>query len=736
MTDLHFVADAALVNRLGRELVGKQETALIELVKNAYDADAIEVTVTIKPSGSLVIEDDGTGMTREELSDGFLRLASNLKVREPRSRHFGRQRAGRKGIGRFAAQRLGERLTLQTWTDSASTGLELSVDWELFKPETRLEEVPVQLTEIPPRAPGTILRIEGLRDHWAESQIRRCWRGVLGLQQPFPVAPIAARPTADPGFAVRFLSGGSSFVDEEVVADLQTEILNHLHALIEFRVNDEGNAEWRLGQNRFGPDRKWTRIHHEHLDAKDPPAYSTLKNVWMKAYYFILDPTLLPGMVYTRVRDVLRYQGGIRLYRNGFRVVPYGSLGDDWLKLDETYSQRGATLSPVRNLNFFGVVEVHDPEGIDFEENTSREGLIETAAFEDLKELASSVIITAVRSIAEDRGRKPSAGGTRSESDASALEKIREAERRAREAAAAKAVQKEVEEGHEEEKSDEQRGAPTETEVAALLKEGGDIIAAREAELADETAILRLLATLGLTAAEFSHETGMTFEAVRISTRRVFDVAREARPDDPEFQQSVDRANSMLSRLDALTSYLNAVASARAIRELAPVSASRELERFSRGMEQQAEKQEIELSLEVPALDPLYTKPMHEAEVATILLNFYSNSVKAMRRTSLERRVLVQAERNSDNEIVIRFSDTGDGIAPENREKVFDLFFTTRAAAPSSAGPNEQITGTGLGLWIVHQVVSKAGGDIELVTPSEGFSTCFEVRLPAEEEVA
>lgn len=77
--ELRFTTDAGLINRLGRELVGRQETALIELVKNCYDADAQNVTVTLERH-ALVIEDDGSGMTREELISGFLRLASTLKV--------------------------------------------------------------------------------------------------------------------------------------------------------------------------------------------------------------------------------------------------------------------------------------------------------------------------------------------------------------------------------------------------------------------------------------------------------------------------------------------------------------------------------------------------------------------------------------------------------------------------------------------------------------------------------
>src|SRR5262249_49002676 len=151
--------------------------------------------------------------------------------------------------------------------------------------------------------------------------------------------------------------------------------------------------------------------------------YANLRNVGMKAYYFILDPNLLPSLVYTRLRDVLREQGGIRLYRNGFRVVPYGGEGDDWLGLDETYGQR-SVLAPVRNVNFFGVVEVNDVVGRYFEENTSREGLIETAAFDELVGLASSVIITAVLKIASDRQRKARAGGSRPRVPDDALEKI------------------------------------------------------------------------------------------------------------------------------------------------------------------------------------------------------------------------------------------------------------------------------------------------------------------------
>ena len=111
---VRFSVDADLISRLGNELVARQETALSELVKNAYDADATEVTLrfidTDSLGGTLIIEDNGTGMDREQLIDGFMRISSNIKKEKPVSDIYNRKKAGRKGIGRFAVQRLGKHL--------------------------------------------------------------------------------------------------------------------------------------------------------------------------------------------------------------------------------------------------------------------------------------------------------------------------------------------------------------------------------------------------------------------------------------------------------------------------------------------------------------------------------------------------------------------------------------------------------------------------------------------------
>ena len=543
--NITFHADAAIINRLGRELVAKQETALVELVKNAYDADATTVVVSFdgrgEPGAVLSIRDNGIGMSRDDIVNGFLRLASDLKVLEPKSPRYKRTRAGRKGIGRFSAQRLGARLVLTTQVDGQPSAWQLIADWSQFTSGKRLDDISVTLQELPATAPGTTLRVEGLHDDWTPGQIRSCWRSVLALQQPFPVAPVMDS-TIDPGFTVEFRDGGGLFQDESVVANMQTEILDHLPVVIEMRVDNEGKASWRITKNAFGELRSWRPIHHDARDNSDPPAYPSLRNVAMKAYHVILEPSLLPSVVFTRVRDILSREGGIRLYRNGFRVTPYGERDDDWLGLDEIYSRRNY-LANIANRHFFGVVEVSDPEGVSFEEHTSREGLIETPAFRELRDLASSVLITAATEIHADRGRKTKTNAPSPRPEVTtALSEARAAMRAAREAAEIIANS-----------SPDPAPAKLLVESAAaaekIFEQQEIIITTEQRRVADAGAMLRLLSSLGMTTAEFSHETGMAFEAFRLDLERVFEAALSARQGDEKFLTLATRAREALVRL-------------------------------------------------------------------------------------------------------------------------------------------------------------------------------------------
>ena len=143
--NIRFSVDAGVIDRLGSELVARQETAVSELVKNAYDADATKVNIKFENSdeigGTLYIEDNGTGMNREQLINGFMRISSSSKIHNPFSEVYKRKRAGQKGIGRFAVQRLGEKLTITTQTENDETALVLSINWNEYANDLDLSAI-------------------------------------------------------------------------------------------------------------------------------------------------------------------------------------------------------------------------------------------------------------------------------------------------------------------------------------------------------------------------------------------------------------------------------------------------------------------------------------------------------------------------------------------------------------------------------------------------------------------
>ncbi|MBP9759617.1 ATP-binding protein, partial [Candidatus Dojkabacteria bacterium] len=179
-TEVRFSIDAGLIDRLGKELVARQETAVSELVKNAYDADAIQVKLSFIDSdnigGKLTIQDDGDGMTKEELLNGFMRISSTDKIHNPHSKRYKRRRAGQKGIGRFAVQRLGRGLTIVTQTENSEEALKLVINWDEYKGDVNLTSISNSLTTIPKiRDKGTTLFITDLREKWTEAAISRIY---------------------------------------------------------------------------------------------------------------------------------------------------------------------------------------------------------------------------------------------------------------------------------------------------------------------------------------------------------------------------------------------------------------------------------------------------------------------------------------------------------------------------------------------------------------------------------
>jgi signal transduction histidine kinase len=700
---VRFVSDASLVDRLGRELVGRAETAVSELVKNAYDADATKVKLTFveasAPGASLIVEDDGCGMSRDQLIQGFMRLSTSMKRHQPQSTRFGRIRAGRKGIGRFAAQRLGTRLVVLTQTEHEDVAWKLTVDWNRLTSDSALllNSVPIERSE-KKRACGTTLRIEGLREAWSEFQIRRTFRNTLDL---FHGDVAARRAGRDPGFEAEFWKSENG---QQVLVASERQVVSefalaHVTAIVE----STGIAKWQIASSKLGLNDSGTLFDEKTHREQVFPELTAVAS--LSAQYFIWESGLVPASERAALRELADMRGGIRLYRNGFRVAPYGEPGDDWLKLDFESRRRGV-LVPIANINWFGEVTVVDPvEHPRFEELSSREGLLREPAFDELVEFARKCLFASAIRIGHHREKKVRASTRRL-----ATPSVDTSPMGLRELAAA------VERGFDH--RGEAASDPTNV-VPQVLR----VTADEKQQFLEERSMLRVLASLGTTIGEFTHELKHLFIPLQVTVAKV----KEGSQKVSSLVEPASRLSEQVNALREYTSYFDKVASKTAQREVKPQDLSWLVHEFFGAFGRILEREQIDVDLE--ELDEgLVTRPMHEAEIFSLLANLLTNSIKAIKRSSRASRgvIRVAGSRLARDCVEILFTDNGDGIPPENVDKIFEAFFTT-------TGADDYLGGTGLGLKIVKDLLDAYDGSIELVSSRPSVMTTFRIIIPAGE---
>ncbi|RXP46203.1 ATP-binding protein [Lutibacter sp. HS1-25] len=725
--NVRFSVDAGVIDRLGTELVARQETAVSELVKNSYDADAIKVTLKFENSdsigGTLYIYDDGLGMTKEQLVNGFMRISSTDKLRNPLSERYNRKRAGQKGIGRFAVQRLGEKLTITTQTLKDDFALVLTIDWNKYQGDIDLSNITNKIITVPKRKDeGTTLKIEGLKDKWTQAAIKRIYRYVSAIIQPFPLSKSEEEieikekdeiSTIDPGFKTVFkkLDNNKSII----IADESSMIYDHALAEIEGWIDDNGLGIYSIISKQLKIE-EYGEIGSDPDNMTAP--FSKLRKIRFKAYYYIYNSGLIPKMHETSIKKLAREYGGIRLYRNGFRVLPYGERKDDWLKLDASIRQR--SILPVHgNINFFGFVELIDTKKV-FNETSSREGLIENEALIQLQNFLYRTLITGVIKVAEIRNIKIVSGQKK---EGNIYEKIEVRIKDIAHTLEALDLELEKEEGNIQVKRKRRK------KIQKLKKDIEKIAELQKEEtskMLKEKSMLRVLSSVGITIGQFIHEVRDYVSSMESDVKFLLEKLRS----DTVLTERLLILDKNITTFKSYTSYFDNVISQNVVRELRPIEIQNVVENFWKSIHNDAIKSDIEFSLPIRNGSYLYTRPMHPSEWSSILFNFYTNAKKAIKRTGKSGEIKIECGLE-DNNMFLEFSDTGDGISKENEEKIFEEFFTTTSPnALEEIDESNEITGTGLGLKIVKDIVTSYRGCIQVVSPKENFNTCIRIEIP------
>lgn len=723
--NVRFSVDASHISRLGRELVVKKETAVSELVKNAFDADSTRVTLTFIDAdiagGSLVIEDDGHGMTREQLINGFMRLSTTDKIHTPYSPIFHRLRAGRKGIGRFAAQRLGKTLTITTQTKDDDRASCVYIDWEHFGIDRELITISSQIKEIEKnKIQGTRLTIENLEDGWTVAALEKVYRYLADLLQPFPISEKLEIQDFDLGFEIKICRLIGRDLTE--VASAEKMIFDYALGEIEGIVDENGIATWKLTSKQLDINEKGT-----YTPKIKNKKFQYLRNINLKAYYYIYNTSnssFLPKHIDKLVRELAEERGGIRVYRNGFRVLPYGEPDDDWLRLDSR-SARREILPPFRNKNFLGFVELIDPKGVVFEETASREGLIENEGLDELKDFINDVLVTSVLHIAEARSKKTRPTASREIPPAERLKKVAGNLRQAVEdvKVASSNAPTSISSTSQPEILELIQTTISSLEEIAIEQEEQTI------EQLNETSMLRVLASLGLAIGEFTHEIRQMFSGLLADTNSILE-------ENPKgvTNEKAQRLKENIGSLKTYAAYFDKAVSANVRRETSPQDVSQVVRAFWKVVTPACKRYGIEFPDPTIQGYDLITIPMHASEWNSILFNLFTNAYKAIVRAGRDNgkgKIFIRAWRG-EGKVFVEFSDNGDGIQVEHQERIFDAFFTTSLTAKVAAENDEQdeLLGTGLGLKIIRDIVTAYNGEITLIGAARGYVTSFRVEIP------
>nr|DAP38711.1 MAG TPA: Histidine kinase-, DNA gyrase B-, and HSP90-like ATPase [Caudoviricetes sp.] len=430
---LHFKARTHILSLLGDQLIGSDNLAIFELVKNAYDADAEEVCVTFKnlntSKQSIVIEDNGFGMSADILEKVWLEIGTNSKRGENRkpTPKYKRIALGEKGVGRLAVHKLGKTITLESKTEDNTYSCRFTINWaEIIESSEYIEGAQVKLEILdcnlfPEYNHGTRIIIQNLKKQtWSKKNLRDLVRKINTIKNPFrSIQKFDVKVNVDSPYA-------------NWISDLKStdDMLNEAMYNFNFYLDRNANLTWTY---RFNPpkltevaSRKvvgWKQLLKlvnpdlfeigeeagDHKKSKEKQIH--LKNINLEG----IGPLFGRFYVYNLSDGILRLLGqkdnmkqfikencGVKLYRDGIRVYNYGEPNDDWLGLDLRRVQRSGNKFS-KNI-VIGAIELSLQESFNgLKEKTNREGFEDSIYFERLKDISESIFSVLEITAASDR---------------------------------------------------------------------------------------------------------------------------------------------------------------------------------------------------------------------------------------------------------------------------------------------------------------------------------------------
>lgn len=676
---------ASILRRLGEELNLGFDQGILELVKNAYDADALTCEVELlnvdQPGGTVRVRDTGDGMTDKQIINGWLVLGESSKDSGKQSR-LGRFPAGNKGLGRLAALRMGTCADLLT-RPASEPNMEylVSIDWKRYDQAASVDEV--DLDVIGNLLPGDVetgteIIISNLREPLTRMDVKRLARGILLLADPFG-------NTASGGFQPVLKAEGFDDLAKLVERRYFNDSEFHLHA----EVGADGLAS-AVVQDYNG--KILYQATHTTLRSKRDNQPYNLPPVKFDLWVFIFDSRVFATRNISKgeVRNWLSDFGGVHMYINDIRVTPYGNPGDDWLNLNLSRVQH-PEFRPSTNTSI-GRISISEP-GSRFVQKTDRTGLIENESFVELKIFAKDAL------------------------DYMSRERLREAEHRRgnMRAETTSKVQREriiVEDVFKELPLVQQ----------ALVKKSFDRYdQARESQvtaLRNDVLLYRTLGTVGIVSAVFAHETTRPADLIERNTRLIEKRAKKLLGQDynSKLRNPVELILAQTSLMEGFqTMTLGFIEKDKRRNKRVEVHAV--IKAALANFESILRERHVTVTTQLLAEGEPYLRGS-AAALEAVLANFIVNSVRAFQERQVGNHQIIIRTTAVKEFLTIRFMDNGPGIDTIDPKDIW---------TPGESGYD---SGTGLGLTIVRDTIRDLGGSVDVLAHGELHGAEFIVTIP------
>jgi signal transduction histidine kinase len=772
ITQIPFTVSARTARLIGQENFANAEGAIIELVKNSYDADASVCIIIIDPvNDSIRILDNGDGMTETIIRNQWMTIGTDDKKINFKTKS--RVKTGAKGIGRFALDKLGKSSIMVTKT-LESESLVWDVDWNQFENTGAVisdikatlqignsdfwgEIIEMQnLTGL--KEPiidywkdekGTLISIDNLKDTWDERATQSLFSNLEILLPPLEtnIFQVLLYSTLEPDSYGKVVPTSCDDYDYKITTtvseDQSVKIqvfrnelnFGDLKRIGFFEKSKLNQAQYQLAVFEKGVFEMPTTLETLIAGFKSIDKNNNLSKIgaFSFSFYFIKrgggqekdeDITKYPykSVNYSNRTNWLDKFGGIKIFRDNFRVRPYGetkSSSFDWLDLGKRALSNPTVTRPgyrVRPQQVYGIVNISRIDNINFEDKSSREGLQENDTFSLFKEILKSIIeifendrnqiMMTLKKIYDDANKKRKAQ--------------EEAERIIKNKTNANAAPQ----------TPTEASAEKETLITAIQAYKEDI-----EELQDEQKILRVLASAGLIVTSFAHEFRNHTDSILPRTDELKEVLLQVIDVEklkqlPDFFDPYIMLSDMRKQDERLKSWLDFSISSvrkdkRTRRTINMVTYIEGLEKIWSSL---LSRRNIKLTIDKWKFIEVNFKG-HEIDLDGIFNNLITNSVDAFKRPDAgdlrEIKLSFDFNPKEPNGISVVYQDYGPGLLAEisDPNKIFQPFFTTKRDEKTG----EKI-GTGLGMWIVKSTIDEYNGDVEILQARPNFKV--KITLP------